>query len=79
MSEDNTLQFRDVLELNPHRFKENSSSFPPSANPASIEEIEKTGIYVHTGINNDDKREVIEAIVEYFGRNMPVPHTDEDE
>ena len=79
LSEDDALQFRDVLGLVPSRFKENrSSSFPPSANPASIKEIGKTGIYVHTGINNDHKREVIEAIVEHFGRKMPVPHTDED-
>ena len=64
--------------LIPSRFKENRSSFPPSAAPASIEEIGKTGIYVHTGLNNNDKRDLIKPIVEHFGREMPVPHIDED-
>ena len=77
LSKDDALQFRDVLELEPSRFSENRDSFPPSTNSASIKEIGKTGIYVHTGINNDHKREVIEAIVEHFGLRMPVPHTDE--
>ena len=74
LSEDSTLQFREVLELKLGSFSESRDSFPSWAR--SIKEIGKTGIYVHTGINNDDKRELIEAIVEHFERNMPVPHTD---
>ena len=76
LSKDDALQLRDVLELEPSRFSENRDSFPPSANSASIKEIGKTGIYVHTGINNDHKREVIEAIVEHFGLPMPKVHMD---
>lgn len=74
LSKDDTLQFREVLKLNPGIFSERRDSFPSWAR--SINEIGKTGIYVHTGINNDDKRELIKAIVEHFGLNMPVPHTD---
>ena len=76
LSKDDTLQFREVLELNPGIFSESRDSFPSWAR--SINEIGKTGIYVHTGINNNDKRDLIKAIVEHFGREMPVPHTDED-
>ena len=76
LSKDDALQLRDVLELEPSRFSENRDSFPPSTNSASIKEIGKTGIYVHTGINNDHKREVIEAIVEHFGLPMPKVHMD---
>lgn len=76
LSKDDTLQFREVLELNPGVFSESRDSFPPWAK--SINEIGKTGIYVHTGLNNNDKRDLIKAIVEHFGREMPVPHIDED-
>lgn len=74
LSKDDTLQFRKVLELNPGIFSESRDSFPSWAK--SINEIGKTGIYVHTGINNNDKQDLIKAIVEHFGRDMPVPHTD---
>lgn len=74
LSKDDTLQFREVLELNPGIFSESRDSFPSWAK--SINEIGKTGIYVHTGINNNDKQDLIKAIVEHFGRDMPVPHTD---
>ena len=76
LSMDDTLQFREVLELKPNIFSESRDSFPSWAK--SINEIGKTGIYVHTGINNGDKRDLIQAIVEHFRREMPVPHTDED-
>ncbi len=74
LSKDDTLQFREVLELNPSIFSESRDSFPSWVR--SINEIGKTGIYVHTGINNNDKRDLIKAIIEHFGLNMPVPHTD---
>ena len=77
LSEDNTLQFRDVLELKPSSFSENPDSFPPSAQPVDIKKIGETDIYVYAGISNEEKQRIMKDIVAHFGRNMPVPHTDE--
>ena len=76
LSEDNTLQFRDVLELKPSSFSENPDSFPPSAQPMDIKKIGETDIYVFASISNADKQRIIGDVVKHFGRNMPVPHTD---
>lgn len=80
LSEDNTLPFpfRDVLELKPKLFKENPNNFPTWATGISIEEIGGTGIYVRTGISNEDKRKAMKDIVKHFRREIPVPYTDED-
>lgn len=76
LSEDNPLQFRDVLELKPSSFSENPDSFPSSAQPVDIKEIGETDIYVFTGIGNAEKQRIMEDVVEHFGLPMPVPHTD---
>ena len=76
LSEDNTLQFRDVLELKPSFFSENPDNFPPSAQPVDVKKIGETDIYVFAGISNAEKQRIIGDIVEHFGRTMPVPHTD---
>ena len=76
LSEDNTLQFRDVLELKPSFFSENPDSFPPSGQPVDIKKIGETDIYVFAGISNAEKQRIIGDVVEYFVRDMPVPHTD---
>ena len=74
LSEDNPLQFRDVLEEKPRHFKEKRSGFPRSASSTSIKKIGNTGIYVHTGIDNDQKKKLLQELVEYFKCNMPVPY-----
>ena len=76
LSEDNTLQFRDVLELKPSSFSENPDSFPPGARPVNIKKIGETDIYVFAGISNAEKQRIIGDVVEHFVRDMPVPHTD---
>ena len=76
LSEDDTIQFEDVLELKPHSFSKNPAvDFPKSANPKPIGE---TDIYVQTNINNNVKYEIVKDLVEHFGCNMPVLHIDEN-
>ena len=75
LSEDDTIQFEDVLKLKPHSFSKNpATDFPKSANPKLIG---STGIYVQTNINNNVKYEIVKDLVKHFGCDLPVLHIDE--
>ena len=74
LSQDNTIQFEDVLQLRPKFFSRNPEhDFPNDANPKQIGE---TDIYVRTAVNNDIKKKIVKDLVERFEYNMPVVHTD---
>ena len=74
LSKDDTIQFEDVLQLRPKFFSRNPEhDFPNDANPKQIGE---TDIYVRTAVNNDIKKKIVKDLVEHFGCNMPVVHTD---
>ena len=74
LSEDNTVQFEDVLQHMAHSFSRNPDvDFCRTANPKLIG---STGISVYTNMDNDRKKELLKELVEHFGRDMPVPHTD---
>ena len=76
LSEDDTIQFEDVLELKPHSFSKNpAADFPRGADSKPIG---STGIYIQTNINNDRKKKIIRDLVEHFGCAPPVLHIDEN-
>ena len=76
LSEDDTIQFEDVLELKPHHFSKNpTADFPKNMSPKMIT---GTDIYVQTAINNDEKKKIVEDLVEHFRCNMPVLYIDEN-
>ena len=76
LSEDDTIQFENVLELKPHSFSKNPAvDFPKGASPKPIG---STGIYVQTHMDNDKKKKMVGDLVEHFGCAPPVLHIDEN-
>ena len=77
LSEDDTVQFEDVLQHMAHSFSRNPSvDFCRTANPKLIG---STGISVYTNMDNDRKKELLKKLVEHFGGEVPVPYIDKDE
>ena len=76
LSDDDTNQFEDVLELKLHYLSKNpAADFAKGANPKLIG---STGIYVQTHIDNDVKKVIVIDLVKRFGCNMPVLYIDEN-
>ena len=74
LSEDDTVEFTNVLQHMAHSFSRNPDvDFCRTANPKLIG---STGISVYTNMDNDQKKELLKELVKLFKRSMPVPHTD---